>query len=117
MKKIQSILLYLGAIFAIINASAQSSWNKIAGLPEGASVIDLAVDSNNTVYALTYFAGDIYYTTNNGVIWNKLPGTHRFSNAVDIEVDKSTNTLYVGTLHRGLHWTSNKGLSWQDEPF
>ncbi len=112
-----SAYIFIFLFLAANNAGAQLTWQKLASLPEGASIIDLAVDNNNRVFALTYPTGQIYYTSNNGVSWTELPGSSMISSILDIEIDKITNTLYAGTLRRGLHWTSNMGQSWQNQPF
>ena len=117
MKKLHTLLMSLCTLFAIHSTPAQSSWSQLASLPNGASVLDMATDSSNTVYVLTYYLSEIYYTTNNGLNWTKIPGTFDFWNVDDIEVDKTNGTLYVGTLENGLYWTANKGLTWSFEYF
>ncbi|MEO6426103.1 MAG: hypothetical protein ABIP40_11860, partial [Bacteroidia bacterium] len=90
-------------------------WNKIAELPHGAAILDMAVDNSNIIYALTS-ANDIYYTSTNALSWTKMPGTDIFFGIRDIELDKTSNVLYVSTELQGIHWTPNKGLSWQNHP-
>lgn len=117
MKIFRTIITAIIIWFPPTSSFAQGAWSQIATLPSGSSVVDVAVDKNNVIYALTYFASEIYYSGNNGVSWSKLPGTYLFDNVQDIEVDTNTNTLYVCTLNKGLFWTTNLGVTWHDEPF
>lgn len=90
-------------------------WSKVATLPEGGVIQDIASTNDGTVYVLAGFSSDIYYTTDNGQTWNEVVGTESFWNTLDIEVDKVSKRLYVGTSSEGVWWTSDYGANWGQE--
>lgn len=118
MKKIliSFLILWLDATF-VTELYAQSAWSQLGSTPNGAPVIDLAVDNSNRVYVLTYPNSEVYYTSNNGISWNKIPGIYNIMNVDDIEVDKNSGRLFLSCYLDGIYWTSNLGASWSNEDF
>ena len=114
MKKRFLFSIALAILTANIVANAQ--WTKHSDFPTGGRILDMTTDNNGTVYILTAYSSDIFYTTNNGVSWLQMPNTLNQWTLTDIEVDKTTGTLYAGGID-GLHWTNDKGQSWQVKQF
>jgi hypothetical protein len=115
MKKV--IALILAVFLAQTITLAQKQWNKLAGMPPGGLIADMASDDLGTVYALTSIHSEVYYTTDNGLSWTLMPNTSDLWVANDIEVDKSTGTLFLGSFWFGIQWTTDEGLHWHEQRF
>lgn len=71
---------------------------------------ELAIDSNNNIYALTYWGNGIYKSTNRGVNWYS-PGYFFYYYTSSMVID-SNNYLYVGTYYDGIFKSTNGGTDW-----
>lgn len=96
---------------------AQEQWNRVATLPPGGNIMDMASDNSGTIYALTSLHSNVYYSADNGLHWTQMPNTSDLWNANCIEVDKVTGTLFLGSLWFGVEWTTDKGLHWHEQRF
>lgn len=106
--------IYAGNVSRVFKSTDGGyDWTIIGlGSPPITGGVRLVIDpiSPQTVYAITFFTGELYRTVNGGQDWNKVATTNfRFT---DIALDPlNRNRLYAATDY-GVYISTNNGLSW-----